>query len=100
MAEHSGYEQTNGRALESIEKFTILSKACVGVYPAESPMHSKVKESFVLYEDLAKKLFALFLLMKSQKTIESKTLMRNSLIYFYLGTKHSLASPISTNCIL
>ena len=58
--------------MDSIEKFAIITKACVAVYLEDSLTHNKVKDAFELYEDLAKKLHMFCLLMKSQKKIEMK----------------------------
>mmetsp|Transcript_6110 Transcript_6110/g.13845 ORF Transcript_6110/g.13845 Transcript_6110/m.13845 type:complete len:175 (+) Transcript_6110:1329-1853(+) len=84
MAEHGGFEQTNGRALDTIGKFGLIAKVCVAAYPSTHPIHSKVKEDFALYEDVAAKLHSLALLMKSQKKIDSDQ-FDNTLLDFILA---------------
>mmetsp|Transcript_26553 Transcript_26553/g.57045 ORF Transcript_26553/g.57045 Transcript_26553/m.57045 type:complete len:194 (+) Transcript_26553:2645-3226(+) len=58
--------------------------ACIAVYSSENLLHEKVKETFALYDDLAKKLYALCLLMKSQKTLELKN-FDNALLDYILA---------------
>lgn len=71
MAEHSGFEQTNGRAVDTLENFEAIAKVCVGAYDSSHPIHEEVKTKFALYEDVAKKLHLLALSMKSQKKVDS-----------------------------
>ena len=69
MAEHSGFEQTNGRALKSLEKFKEIASVCVASYESTHPLHNQVKERFAEYEVVAEKLYTLCKLMKSQKKL-------------------------------
>ncbi|KAL7540284.1 hypothetical protein ACHAWF_006640 [Thalassiosira exigua] len=84
MAEHSGYEQTNGRALNSLSKFDKIAEVCKSAYPVEHPLHNSISEIFDSYADLARKLFRLCRLMKSQKRIDTDE-FDEALLDFILG---------------
>ena len=51
--EHGGYEQTNGRALNSLKKFSVVAAACEVTYDesngSTNNIHSKVKEHFAKF---------------------------------------------------
>ena len=70
IAEHSGYEQTNGRALNTLKNFKAIDAAQIAAYDETHPSHGKIKERFTLYEELAEKLHALAVRMKSQARID------------------------------
>ena len=65
MAEHSGYELTNGNALNALEKFDSVAHACVNTYGPSDPNYNKVQEMFHEFKKVAKVLFSLATYMKS-----------------------------------
>jgi len=69
-AEHGGFEQTNGKAMNSLERFDDIATACEVTYPEGHRLHDQVKAYFAKFRVLAAKLFALTKLMKSQKKID------------------------------
>ena len=96
MAEHRGFEQTNVRALNSFGKFGLIAKVCAAAYPTSDPKHKKIREDFALYEDLARKLHALALLMKSQKRIDSNN-FDNKLLDFILAWNKAIPGKTYSN---
>ncbi|KAL7525991.1 hypothetical protein ACHAWF_001590 [Thalassiosira exigua] len=73
MAEHSGFEQTNGRAMNSLKRFNNIAAVCKMVCPEGYPLHSKVINLFETYSDVAAKLYKVCRLMKSQKPLDLDT---------------------------
>ncbi|KAL7536007.1 hypothetical protein ACHAXR_006865 [Thalassiosira sp. AJA248-18] len=72
-AEHGGFEQTNGRAINSLENFSDIADVCEATYDETNGIngiHIKVKALFAKFRVLAKALYSLAVLMKSQKKID------------------------------
>ncbi len=68
MAEHSGYEQTNGNALKSLENFDKIVKVCISACDTDAcDVRERLKEMMATFNDVAKKLLRVCLLLKSQK---------------------------------
>ena len=66
-AENGGFDQTNGRAMNSLEKFDDVADVCVRAYESSDPIYEEGKQMFDGYRLLAKTLFEVTKYMKSQK---------------------------------
>jgi len=71
-AEHGGYEQTTGRAMNTLKNFDDIASVCENTYPAEHALHNTVKADFAKYREVAKKLYILTCKMKSQSRLDSE----------------------------
>ncbi len=67
MAEHSGYEQTGGRVLNTLENFADIKALCISAIDPEDARKEKAEEMFKKAEHLAKHLYNLLVFLKSQK---------------------------------
>jgi len=79
MAENGGFDQTNGRALVTLQNFDTIVDVCLTAYDLESPTNDwrvwqwrgTVKSKFNLWREWAKHAYALLTCLKSQKTLSS-----------------------------
>ena len=67
MAEHGGFEQTNGRALNTLQKFPEIVSVILSSYADDDPKKQLAEEIFGKFEDLAEKTFKLMTYLKSQE---------------------------------
>ena len=72
MKEHGGQQQTNKRALNTLERFPAICEAILSSHAANNPMKSMSKKILSNVDDLAKKYFELIKLIESQKKINSE----------------------------
>lgn len=66
MAEHSGFEQTNGNGLNSLMNFEKIAKACISIHRESDQEYTEVKEMFDKFNDVARKLYPVCTHLKSQ----------------------------------
>ena len=73
-AENGGFDQTNGRGMNTLEKFDDVAEVCILAYKSD-PKHDKVKLMFENYKELASHLYELTKYMKSQKKRDADELV-------------------------
>ena len=74
MAEHSGYEQTNGRALNTLKNFADVKALCLSAIDSSDAIFPKAQAMFELFDDLVIHMYALLVHLKSQQRLSvSKT---------------------------
>ena len=66
MAEHSGYEQTNGRALNTLKNFADVKALCLSAIDSSDAMFPKAQAMFELFDNLGVHTYALLVHLKSQ----------------------------------
>ena len=73
-AENGGFDQTNGRAMNTLEKFNEVADVCVLSYESD-PKHEEIEKMFKDFKELASHLFELTTYMKSQKKRNADSLV-------------------------
>ena len=67
MAEHSGYEQTNGRALNTLKNFANVKALCLSAIDSSDAIFPKAQAMFELFDHLVIHMYALLVHLKSQQ---------------------------------
>jgi hypothetical protein len=71
-AEHGGREQTNGKAMISIEKFDEIMDVCIASIADESDYKDEVTQQLDLFKTAGRSLYKLTKLMKQQEKLDPK----------------------------
>ena len=69
MAQNGGFEQTNGRALTTLQNFPRITAVCLTAFEESHPLYDDLKRKLDLWEEWAKCAYELLTRLKSQKQL-------------------------------